>query len=1143
MQTGAGLKTLSILVLPDAANSIRANSGLPDIYYIIPEVPQVARDPTGKPVFSLSLVLRGQPGPENDSIFELIDSGSFAFDLTLGIPDGLDRGMFMPLYVRQADFQLLNHTDKEQTNILGEFAANGAGIRLGISLHLDRSTAKGILVALQKGNSGISLSCRLKYLTANSSTMIHLHIHWTDVYDYLYSKMGHINSLSNDLLQDYLIEMMKTGVIKAWKVQPSGLEVELTTAEGPALLEAFLKVSSTLLMSATPESDLYNTEKHYILRDRPDETSNLDIRLSTTTTTERIKDLESPLEAIIGGILDGQNADDFIHLSYVDPTSIGGIRSLPRRMRSEPLKRDGLSVKGGSMTGLAVVGEHVVSMTRALMPDSNMRPMTHMLLASNIVHQESVAKTTFKLDNIIFEHFHEVGANAPIPNIPLVGDSNAALWPDYAHVTQFWYPPEFVLDPVNPAVDPNTSPFLFTFHEVGHDEKGNPVLEGEVLFTIRRSISNATQTALQAISNSNALPVPTLGLSITLSLPLRDNTGQLRYIDLPADVRDNGDTITIRIALLNEYVRVAYGDLAISGFQPSLSKMKIAYTFEAMVLAEQTHLALQFAGKLSLTPVAYSNLEVNKLEGKPYFDATQITYRSARSDLSFRLEAPSKAFANREKFETAKEEPSSKNGIYRSILSMTMGDKDTFNRLDNRLVSATSTGVHALQLTTVVRPQMEIASNLQSLLRQKHYAKQTQVHVSEIDIYYPCETLGTFYQQDLGDRVISIGCQNSFSLGQTSFKLYELVDDPSLVSPYYQIYRSLCQPGRFLVLPAAYRITRYPPSEGERAYRPIVYLYSSLDASNESNNRCVVMASLQADLMPWVRKDLEIKLTRLHHTPRIEYVTELNSELTYTWSISGGISSIQPQAAKLWDSFQITLSTDLTGGIQLQSMLSHGGVSAQVLFKLADGTTLSTSLQIDLANMTGPFVDGPLQTIIEGTTVKLTNRIKGGLNVSDLMVYGTAVNAQTIRVDRLLQLNDSITVELPVGFTEAYPIYTLQMSGPAEITEVTSFVEDIHTNVVFVNLVNYQNHNLKSLSLQVRIKEVPGSETSKSISEEQPVSEVPFILPLTTYLDARTLQYLIKKTDTSDNITSTNWIDWDLKTHGNVISITWDLIQ
>jgi hypothetical protein len=448
----------------------------------------------------------------------------------------------------------------------------------------------------------------------------------------------------------------------------------------------------------------------------------------------------------------------------------------------------------------------------------------------------------------------------------------------------------------------------------------------------------------------------------------------------------------------------------------------------------------------------------------------------------------------------------------------------------------------SLVVAAPFHPQMEEAIRIQDILRQKRYARQTQGRTATVTTFFGCNTLGGFYRQDLGDRMVSIGCQDSFSLGQTAFKLFEPVDDPALASTRYKVYRSLSQPGHFLVVPAAYRITRYAATEGDRAYRPTVYLYSSLDPQNAANNRCVVMASLQPDLPAWERKSLAVKLAALHHSPVLQYATEIDAEVTYTWSLDGGVASIQPRAAKQWDGFQVTLSSDLAGGLQLQAMLRNSGVTADAHFTLQDGTTVSSSLILDLAALTGPWTGGPIDTTIVASHATLTNHIERGVNVSDLAIYAADGRSQVVRVDRLLAPAAAVTIDLPFAPNDAYSVYAVQPGDPAQLSETSSFVEDIRTNVVFVNLVNYANHNLKRLDLRARLKEAAGSEIAVAISEADPVGEADFLLPLTTYLGPRTLQLEVTKTDTSDHATTTPWLEWDLAARGNVVSLTWDLI-
>jgi hypothetical protein len=1131
-QAGAADRPLPILVIPDA--------GLPDVCYVLPQAPQLARDGADRPVFTLSLVLSERPGPQDDSIFPLVLSAALACDLTLALPDELlADDSLLPLFARQAEFRLLKNTAEADAVPLAEAIGSGAGVRVGMAATLDQTTAQGVLLALQGAESGLTLACRVIYRTADSRRVIHLYGRPADIYDYLNTYTDRSGSFSRAGLQGRLPEMLQTGALKAWRVSPNGLESDLGEADGPALLAAFLKVSGMLLKPATSELDPADADFRYVLGVRPDLAMGLDVRLSVTTAGEAYRNLDAPLEAVLGGALDGLDGESFIHLAYAEPRSRGGMQAAPRRMRSGPPTRDFSPDGRPAPTGLAAVGENLVSVSRALTPNTALRPAATMLLASDAVRPQTGVAHAFVVDNLTLDHVYGGVSNGMwigpaveprLPHLPTVDDADAPLWADRADGSRFWYAPEFSLVPADPSADPDGSTFQFTFHETGHDSQGRTALEGEVLFTLRPGMSAATQAALQAGGNPPAQAVPTRDLSATLSLPVRDDSGQMRQIVLPASIENKGDTVIVRVALLNEYVRVAYGDLAIVGFQPNPAQVKVAYTFEAMVPVYKPDLQLQYAGKLALTPVAYSAVEANVLGERAYLDAAKIAYRAPAADLLFRREIAA---------DKARVLP----GGGELVGADRAAPRPVGNVAFSSATLQTVAIAHVSPAPALIRPELETVAVLQDRFWQP-YAQQTLGRSATLDAVFPCNTLGAFYRQDLGDRMVSIGCQDSFSLGQTAFKFFELITDSALVSPLYKVYRSLSQPGRFLVLPATYRITRYAAGEGDRAYRPAVYLYSSLDAENQANNRCVVMASLQPDLPPWTRKDLAVKLVRLHHSPVVQYITEIESELNYTWSLSGGPALIEPRAAKLWDSFQVTLSTDLAGGLQLQGMLAHSGVAAQVSFQLADRTTLNTNLLLDLGGLTGPWESGPIETAVQGTTARLTNHIERGVNVSDLATYAAADDSvQTARVDQLLAPGASTTVDLPVGMAEAYPVYALQAGGPADLTEIDSFVEDIHTNVVFVNLINYANHNLKRLDLRARLKEVAGSETSVAISEEQPVGEAPFILPLTTYLGARTLQFQATKTDNSDGVTATAWLEWDLTTRGNVISLTWSLVS
>src|SRR5262249_43820143 len=88
-------------------------------------------------------------------------------------------------------------------------------------------------------------------------------------------------------------------------------------------------------------------------------------------------------------------------------------------------------------------------------------------------------------------------------------------------------------------------------------------------------------------------------------------------------------------------------------------------------------------------------------------------------------------------------------------------------------------------------------------VRQARYATRTIVHQESVDVQLPCKDFGAFYMQSTADGDVPVGCQDALKLGQIVYKQYAEI--ASLRTDKYQVYRSLQQPGRFLVVPAAYR--------------------------------------------------------------------------------------------------------------------------------------------------------------------------------------------------------------------------------------------------------------------------------------------------------------------------------------------------
>ena len=287
-----------VLALPDASR--------PDAYYVLPQVPQLARDSAGRPVLSLSLVLSGRPAPEDDSIFGLVQSGSLACDLTLALPESVLSENILPLYARQATFVLLKKPQGDTATLpgaapklgaattpseaptsdqataplgggavpLGEATGSGAGTRVGLGAQLDQAAARGVLLALQGAASDLVLGCRVRYRTADNRRVVHIYGRLANIYDYL---RAHIDptgpAIDRSQLQQLLLDAVRQGALKAWRVEPSGLESSVTDEDGPSLLAALLKVTGAMLMPApTLDSPGWTPRCRNIRADRPHRT-------------------------------------------------------------------------------------------------------------------------------------------------------------------------------------------------------------------------------------------------------------------------------------------------------------------------------------------------------------------------------------------------------------------------------------------------------------------------------------------------------------------------------------------------------------------------------------------------------------------------------------------------------------------------------------------------------------------------------------------------------------------------------------------------------------------------------------------------------------------------------------------------------
>ena len=74
-------------------------------------------------------------------------------------------------------------------------------------------------------------------------------------------------------------------------------------------------------------------------------------------------------------------------------------------------------------------------------------------------------------------------------------------------------------------------------------------------------MNDETRVAWEAAGKPTANPVKSEGLSVTLAVPFRDQTGSTRSQVFPASVTMEGEAVIAEVSLLDDWVRLAYGAL------------------------------------------------------------------------------------------------------------------------------------------------------------------------------------------------------------------------------------------------------------------------------------------------------------------------------------------------------------------------------------------------------------------------------------------------------------------------------------------------------------------------------------------------------------------------------------------------------
>ena len=1065
----------TVLTVPDATDA--------GLLYHLPDHLAVASGADGAPVLSLTVLLDGVPDPAQPDVEAHVTGGSLAVDVALAGPAPLPAAgerELRPLFARSVDVDLLAADGR----VIASGAGAGASARVALATTLSRDDVLAVLGALDGGPASLSLQARIAYRAVGAQVTVHLTGRWCDVHDALRADLGPAAPVSRDDLGRVFARL-------------AGEEILVLSHPdaGDAVFGSFAAMAEAVLLDADG-----------LLGRRPTEYFAIDLSRTTTGSRSATTEIGAPLERTLGGVLDGADRDAHVSLVSVAPPAgkpslavsrtprrVSGAARAERRPVDAPLR-------------LVAEDQVLVAPARLHAADALVTAEPHRMI--------DLAPHRAELGDIVVARLDDdvvAAPDAPVPSMPVVDDEAGWAFPDRAEPSNIWYVPSFDLMRPVPSDTAATSPFTFSFARSGVNQHGDPGLDATVTFRLREVRGGAAEQALAVRGGAAFRPVPTSDASVTLELPFRDDAGVTRSQRFPARVVREGDVLVASVDLIDSWARLCYGALSVAGFQAQPARVEVAWSFGGCALLHPWQFEVVAGSKAAVLQLAepvetaQPLLAVEPVEVEPLVMPIE-PIQPVETPVAVALRALEVRMARRD----------GGNG----------GNRRT--RLPRRPIEVGD------EVEVIARPDLVIRHPIDWRPR---YVERTYLRSQSFDLLIPCSDFGACYVERRPEGDVPIGCQDALRLGQTTWRQYEEI--AALADPAYRVYRSLQQPGRFLVLPAAYRVSRAAPQDTERAYRPLILLYALLDPADAAHNRVMVEARLQPDISPAARARLRARLGAYAAAPVIVFPTEADCTGDFAWGVS--ITGMTVSSTLQPDGVAASFSTGLEEALLLRDVLTHTGVPGSVGFTFPDGTRLTSGLLVSLRELTGPLQDGPIEVTLAGDQATLVNRIERPLDVSELLVAAGQPQPVAVPVEQSLAAAASVQVAVPSGASAAYADYALPPTDPVELEEVRAFVEDIRTNVVFLDLVDHTAHRVAALTVRARLDGVAG-EQQVPMSGSPASGSVTFVLPLTTYLSRRILQFQAATIGADGSVRPGPWVDWDLGSKGALVSLTWDAL-
>lgn len=846
----------------------------------------------------------------------------------------------------------------------------------------------------------------------------------------------------------------------------------------PDLLRAVLP-AFLRMAGVVLERPAHPQDEPWLLRSRPPEWLTLSLQETLVGGRSLETRIEAPLESLLPPALRGRDWEAFVRLASPSPNP-GTVRATPRRARGE-VSRSARAGDAGEPTSLAVVDGMLMSAMAAVAPARpTVRPQA--AAASGVLRPVALGLA-----------FVDLGGRERPRSLPVIADPAAPLHGDRLTPSKRWYLPLLEFASPDPSTSAEDAAFLFRFEPVGTSASGDVALAARVRVTLTAAPSAAAREAMTRLGVT-AAPVPLQDLTVTLSLPFIDSgTGRPARHELLGSAEMLGEKVVATFAAADQWVRLAYGVLAVPAAQGGeVARLAYGYRYECYRAAADGRLRPVAGSKQAL--LAFDWASPPRVVG---LVATTAVRRFDRAG-----------------------EPAAGAMLARPVA----------NPVLSRPVVATRPVTVAIK-PGVLDPVIDLPET---------YVREDRGATASVDVVAPCRQLGAFYQERRPEGWRAIGCRDAFGLGRLDYRLYD--PRPELATEWFEVHASLTQPGRFLVVPRAYRITRFPPAH-TRAYRPCAMVYAVLDAEQANAGRYYFTATVEPDIPPFAWRALRGRLAAYAdwNTLALDLPTAVatRTELPAV-TLSGSIAP--PEVTEVGEGFHVVLRAGLPDALVLRTALERTGVLGTLAFHMGDGTRFESALDLHLARITGPWGVGPVSTErVEGSELRVVNRVEHAVDVTEVRGYTSPAVFETSPCERRLDPGEAAAVVAGAA-AELTVVYAPVAPAAVTLEESRIFLEDVRFNVVFSCGVDFAARKIAALEVDVRLR---GDETPTpvALSTGLPrVGEVELVAPISRVVEAGgpwgVAEYRAMRVMESGERVQTAWRECP----GAHIDLTWDML-